>query len=542
MKRSALLLLVGFVTLSSYAQKVDLDREYIKVKYTNLPSEPIADESFRTYAVTSNNRGVADKIKVYGFEKLAKEGTINVNIDIDRLIIDEVKIDKREKVNKDKDGKVTSTDRYYTPVVIYSTRGRYDIKNSQGKPLGYTLGSQKTYKGSEYNSYAKASNYYKNNSSSLKSKFQREFVSNSIYQINKKLNKLYGYEPYVYNELFWILDSKKNSDYDGHKKALADIKTMLGKVSHEVPLDEMQKELDPIVSYFESVVPKYTELKKKKHRKMRYASYYNIGRLYYHFDMPDKALEYANKVIENDYDKKDGKRLIKDVEALKKAFEINKVTTRHFPVVTVDNSGSSAAEEEVMEDEEPEAVAEDKYIETVFTNADGSTVEGKLKIKVMPDTDISALDFTKYYKNSVKVYTLTDDGEAKSKNYFAREKASFVANGATYEAVKFNANSDKESQGNVVSLDGAKFLFAKVLFKGKKLSLYKYKKEFVLKKTGDKKGQSTSSLAYSIGFKKKLAKLAADCPDVAALAKEGSFSNTEESLLAFVQEYADSCK
>ena len=142
----------------------------------------------------------------------------------------------------------------------------------------------------------------------------------------------------------------------------------------------------------------------------------------------------------------------------------------------------------------------------------------------------------------MKVYTLTDDGEAKSKNYFARENASFVVNGSTYEAVKFSQNSDSESQGNVVSLGGAKFYFAKVLFKGEKLSLYKYKKEFVFMKTGDKKGQSTSSLAYSIGFKKKLAKLASDCPDVAALAKEGSFSNTEESLLAFAQEYADSCK
>ncbi len=541
MKRSALLLLVGFVTLSSYAQKVDLDRQYIKVKYTNLPTNPILDESFRTYSVESNNRRVADKIKVYGFEKLGTEATINVNIDIDRVIIDEVKISKREKVNKDKDGKITSTDRFYTPVITYSTRGSYSVKNSQGKPLSFTLGTQKTHKGSEYNSYSKASNYYKNNSANLKSKFQREFVSNSTYQINRKLNRLYGYEPYVDNELFWILDSKKNSDYAGHNKALADMKSMLGKISHEAPLDELQKELDPIVAYFESVVPNYTEVKKKKHRKMRYASYYNIGRLYYHFDMPDKALEYANKVIENDYDKKDGKRLIKDVEALKKAFEVNKLTTRHFPVVTVDNSGSNdvaSAEDEIVDDA---PVAKDKYIETIFTNSDGSTVEGKLKLKLTDDVDVSKLDLTKYFKNSLKVYTLDDDGNAKSKNYFARQNASYVVNGSEYAAVKFNSNSS-ESQGNTVSLDGAKFYFAKVLYKSDKISVYQYKNELVLFKAGAKKAQSTSSLAFSIGFKKKLAKLVADCPDLASLAKEGSFSNTGESLVAFAQEYKDGCK
>jgi hypothetical protein len=144
---------------------------------------------------------------------------------------------------------------------------------------------------------------------------------------------------YVSNDLFWILDSKKNSEYDGHKKALADMKTLLGEISSEEPLDELKPKLQPIVDYFESVIPKFTDVKKKKHRKMRYASYYNIGRLYYYFDMPDKAIEYANKLIENDYDKSDGKKLIKKSERLKELFEINKLASRHFSVDTVNNSG-----------------------------------------------------------------------------------------------------------------------------------------------------------------------------------------------------------
>ena len=139
MKRIALLLMVGFVTLSSYGQKVDLDRHYIKVKYTNLPTEPILEESFRTYSVESNNRRVADKIKVYGFEKLSQEATINVDINIGRVIVNGVEISKREKVNKDKDGKVTSTDRFYTPVITYTTSGGYKVANSQGEPRSFSF-------------------------------------------------------------------------------------------------------------------------------------------------------------------------------------------------------------------------------------------------------------------------------------------------------------------------------------------------------------------------------------------------------------------
>ena len=69
---------------------------------------------------------------------------------------------------------------------------------------------------------------------------------------------------------------------------------------------------------------------------MRYASYYNSANLYYQFGMLDKATEYANKVIDNDYDKKDGKSIIKKSIKLKKLFDKNKTTTRNFKIETLD--------------------------------------------------------------------------------------------------------------------------------------------------------------------------------------------------------------
>ena len=538
-KKPLLIAIICLSAISSMAQKVDLDRHYLKVKYTNLPTQPILDENFRTYAVSSNNNQVVREIKLHGFEKLAKEGTINVSISIGGAFIDNVEITKREKVNKDKEGNVTSTERYYTPVITYTTKGNYKVNNSQGENYSFGLGSKKTHKGREYNTYSKASNYYRNNASNLKDQFRREFIDNSIYQINRKLNNLYGYAPFTYNELFWILDSKKNDDYEGHKKALEDIKTLISKISHDEPLDALVADLKPLEDYFLSILPKYPE-DKKRHRKMRYASYYNLGRLYYHFDMPDKAIEYANKIIENDYDKSDGKKLIKQSEALKKIFETNKISSRHFPVETVDNSGD-IYEEEVASREAEKVVKKDTYIDVIYNKGEGTIVEGKLKLKLEEGADITSLDLTNFHKNIIKIYYLDDEGEAKNKGYFAKENSFFKANGNTYEAVKFNPASESESQGNVVSLDGARYLFAKVIHKGKKINLYRYKKELVIKKVGNKKGQSTSSLAYTIGFKKKLAKLVEDCPELAQLAKEGSFTNDEDSLLAFVQEYDNAC-
>lgn len=526
-------------TISSYAQKVDLDRHYIKVNYTKLPTKPILDESLRTYAVNSNDKGVANDIKIFGFEKLPNEGTITVDINIGPVIIQSVDIKKREEVNKDKEGNVTSIKRFYKPVISYTTKGSYEVKNSAGEGYTSNLGGKKQYSGNEYSSSSKASSYYNNNSTVLKDQFRRDFAKDVRNTINGSLNRLYGYKPSVYNDLFWILDSKKNDDYEGHQKALADIKSLLFKVEHNKSLDDLKGGLKPLEDYFMSIIPKYSE-DKKRHRKMKYASYYNLGRLYYHFDMPDKAIEMANKIIENDYDKSDGKKLIKECESLKKILATNKVTTRHFYVETVDNSGDSYSDVASTEEVAPKAEVKDKFIDVVYDKGDGTKIEGKLKLK--GDIDESNLDLTRYHKNIIRIYYLNDEGEAADKGYFARENAFYKANGITYEAVKFAPNDDGSNDGVVSVGNSAKYLFTKVIYKGKKLSLYRYKNELVIKKAGDKKGQSTKSLAYAIGFKKKLSKLVADCPELAALAKDGTFTNDEDSLLAFVTQYNEECK
>lgn len=328
-----------FTVVSMYAQKVDLDREYIKVKYVNLPSEPIQDASLRTYVVKTNARDydgdkIIDGITLHGFEKRTDKGTVTIDVSVEGVMIEKTEIAKREVENKDKEGNVTSVDRYYTPKIYYETKGRANISNEAGEGYSYRLGGKSSYSGSEYSSYSKASEYLKNNRDNLKDKFQSDFINGIPKTVSRSVNRKYGYPTYVDNVLFWILDSKKNPEYQGHKDALANIKTLLGKIKANESIEGLTAELKPIEDYFLSVIPKFPTVKKKKHRKMRYASYYNLGKLYYYLDMPDKAIEYANKVIENNYDKGDGKRLIKDSEALKKMFGINKVKTTHFPVNT----------------------------------------------------------------------------------------------------------------------------------------------------------------------------------------------------------------
>lgn len=65
-------------------------------------------------------------------------------------------------------------------------------------------------------------------------------------------------------------------------------------MKYDEPTDEIAKEVEPIIAYFNDVVPRF-EGNKRKLRKVRYASYYNIAKIYYYLDMPEKVKKYARK-------------------------------------------------------------------------------------------------------------------------------------------------------------------------------------------------------------------------------------------------------
>ena len=386
MLKNSISLFLCFITFFTYSQKlkVDLDRESLGVKYVRLPTNPVLDYNDRTFSIKANGPNasrIEDQIVLEGFEKVIANGTIDVQVHIDNIIIDNVEIRKREVVKKDKEGNVTSRKLYYKPIVSYTTYGYYYVKDQSGSSPKKRMGnSRNKFEGKEFSSYKNAQNYYNNNQYTFKNNFTKEFTRDIINTIGHFLNKKYGYVIFNTTTILWILDSKKNPEYAAHKKALIDIRKAFASMTSDKPVDNIREKIKPIVAYFESVIPKYPEVKKKKHRKMRYASYFNMAQMYYYLDMPDKAIEYANKLIENDYDKSDGKRFIRQCNTLKERFKANKITTRHLVVETVDSSNLVVASENesVIEEGLTEAEVTEKPMHFV-ANGDSEEVNKKLE-------------------------------------------------------------------------------------------------------------------------------------------------------------------
>ncbi len=324
-----LLLVTMLFTISFYAQKANLDRKYIKASYLKLPSEPILDDTKRTYTVNSNN------IKIEGFSRLEEKASLEIEIMFESTKISDVEIKTIKREKKNKEGKVTSTTYSYQATSSISTSGSLSVKNYiSNKNLNRSLSKNERYTSKEFSSNYKAREYWHDNKYSIRSDYSSRQRKEMLSQANHVLNNKYGYPEFVQNALFWFLGSKKHPEYQNHKDMLVKLQAVIAKMSYKTPLtDEIKQGMQEIIKYFESVVPKYPG-DKKKFRKIRYSSYYNIAKIYYLLDDTVKSKEYGQKIIDNDYDKKDGKSMIKKAESLEKSFEINKVNTRHFDVLT----------------------------------------------------------------------------------------------------------------------------------------------------------------------------------------------------------------
>ena len=553
MKKISILFLLCLTSLFSFSQKlkVDLDRETLRVSYVRLPSNPVLDFNDRTFSIKASGPSamqLEDNISIYGFEKVNRDGTIDVQIDVENVLIDKVDIVKREVVKKDKDGKVTSRTYYYKPVILYTTRGFYYTKDQTGKTSRNRLGkSGNSFTGKEYGRYRAAQDYYNNNKYTFKNNFTKKFTRDITNTIKNTLNRKYGYVVTNTSTILWILDSKKNPEYKAHKKALADIRKAFLGMKYDRSVDDIREKIKPIVAYFESVLPKYTNAKPKKQRKMRYASFYNIAEMYYYLDMPDKAIEYSRRLINNGYDKKDGERMIRSCNRLKEQFKRNKIKTRHFPVETIDNRHSERrAGEQVIEEESTENSVKKVFLEAYLVTKKNDTIEGSVQTMAFEETDVSDIKIPSINK-FVKLFILNDnDDDVTIKKYYAKDVKKLVINNVLFETVYFTSANKEQASSNVVDLDttlkGASSHFCKVLYKSDKIGVYEFQNELVLKKSVDKKGSSTSSMSYVIAFKKKLSKYVGDCKELANQVNDGEFQNTADSLSQLAKEYTENCK
>jgi len=342
MKRILFSILFFSVLLRLEAQRLDLDKSWFNYSYRVLPNI-VLDKSYMTFSVhitktvaldAYSNESANNLINIEGKKKVSSDEYFDVNVNLGDLIIEQSEVKERIEVNKDKDGKEIGRNYYYHVEVKYSFDASAQVKDYKGKLLmNYGMAGRDTkpvFSSSEFGKYDDAANYYNNNKLEIKTSLVSEQINKALNSLNSSLNQDFGYRVINSREYFWNLGSPKHPEYKAYQEACAiGNKALTMITANEIPA-QAKEVAQQAIDYFSGIVDKYKNAEEKAEKKLRYGAYFNLAEIFLFTEQFDKAKEYAQKLIDNDYDSRDGEKMIKIANSLQGEFEKHQINTQHF--------------------------------------------------------------------------------------------------------------------------------------------------------------------------------------------------------------------
>jgi len=383
MKKNLNILIFLFLIPSIiFAQKVDIDAFRFYISNTKLPINYIPVEN-RTFNVKVsgdwNNSELEQNINIPGWDFNNDSPNLGLQVKIEPMRRGNSSLKSRVSEQKDKNGKVTSSTTYYYVTSTnygYGSFKIYGLKNEMPKLLSkkelekkakkekeevakkesnpflsnvdvkdvkddvdenmskeqaysFSLDNSYTYTTSESTSSSAASKEYNNNTNSMYQNHMNEFVKHVIASANNYVTQYYGYSPVKNYVRFMELDSEKHPEYEMYSNATKALKTIFSKMRYNRSVEEVEKDLTPIIKYFDVVEQKY--VKDDKHEKrLRAATLYNLATIFQYLDRHDKAIEIGNKMISLDLEKGDGEDIVEASTKIKRQLEFHHMVSRHI--------------------------------------------------------------------------------------------------------------------------------------------------------------------------------------------------------------------
>lgn len=354
--KNILTLLFATVVSTASAQKADLDKFSFIASYRDLPHMAL-DTSFKTFSIqtvlTRNSSFMLkdeqpdERIYIAGWKKLPSHAHVSVDVRMEDIQIEKSNVKERIQILKDKNGNAVAQRIFYSTEIIYSFASRMKISDYRGREImqrTLTLrATPRMYRTKEFHSQAEAITAFAANVYAVTSLITSNEVNRSMNEVNDILNASLGYPLKTVGDYLWILDSKKHPEFEDQTQAFISFKQAMYQMRADKPLDEVKEMLKPAIAYFERIKRKYNS-ESKSDRKMTYASYYNLSKIYYYLDMPNEALLEARQLLINDYNEKDGRGLEATANDLKYLLELNKTNSRHFPIYEEELSAPDLAQ------------------------------------------------------------------------------------------------------------------------------------------------------------------------------------------------------
>lgn len=379
-----------FITNLVVAQKVDLDPKTFNYSHYQLPeiaveqalrnysvSIPIVGDAIKPYVVTAD---LKQSIKIDGLGRVSKNAGISIEI---RLL------DYKEVVkNISEKTKTVMVNNINQNVKYYQSRTEYlftavvrAIKTDNKQVLLEEYSDKLTH--FYFTPEVLDSKIAQQDGNTVLQKIITVEIEDFLKPFVKKLDTKFGYVQKNQEAVFYYLDSKKHPEFTAFNAEFGKLESIMKQINISNPdISTAKIEATSILKYFETLPAKYAK-DEKGDKKLRYAGYYNASLLHYCLDNLSDSEKMAQKVVENQYDEKDGKGILAMILPEKKRMETNNASSRHLSLTW--NIIQEAQEEAA------EQVTNTKKIEEYQTNTP------KLDFTLIPITFIAMPNDQKDY-------------------------------------------------------------------------------------------------------------------------------------------------
>jgi hypothetical protein len=542
---------------SSFSQKVDLDKETIPVSYLRLPKDPLPD-SYKFFSSIVSSRpndlpsiGLSEKsiqkyLVVPGYSRLGTGGDFNLELTIEDFRYEgKTDIQTEKKTSKDKNGKEIETT-IYKAVVKYFQPVALKIRNKEGNILLEKKWNEQVqeYKSGEYATYKDLDAFIKSGMTREISKKRQEDLLRLMADIQRQVSQKYGYTPLKDKADLWILDSEKHPDYAGFQQAYKSAQSAFGMMRSDAPVDSVILLAKPAFEYFSQQKDKYNP-EEKGQKKLKYACLFNLAQMHFWTENYKDATEYANQVIANDYDPKDGKRLLEDIADVKASLEKCKKSSRHFAVV-IDTVAEEKAKETVYDSDKSLRVEAYKDEQKGVTS---TTVEKVGKIVYTNGKEINGsflMDGPTRFFNDKANTRFSTESENSAIAYVPdfSKLSSFSIGEDLYRCIPFKSALNAQIGGKP-SVE-----IMQVVYESPKVVIYlaytgdrrsvAFPAEYAVLKVKDNEMISLSGLKFALNLDKGLLKEFADCKPVTEQIEKGGFKRNNTSM-SELGKLLDSC-
>ncbi|MDR0866479.1 MAG: hypothetical protein LBO74_16335 [Candidatus Symbiothrix sp.] len=331
-----ILSLIGLAaSIDGYGQielkKIAFGKFEVPYSYIQYPSTPLGDD-FQTYSLgIVVPKNINPGIKAYFDDHISIKGFQKVENGADLLVVVKVNLfDFKEPVS-------SQNEKYYYLSMQYSYDCQIQLINAKTNKVlnNYDVNSSKNMRGEVgFSIWSKDYSTANERDNALlridqvKNDLIKETFKETCQSASDTWTRAYGYKIVSGDDYLLTMKEKEYYYTYFYLRNIQKIKDIFVKANTYSPLSEYKDQIAPYIQYYEEVIGLFQKIQPNVAKTVEAASYYNIAKLYYFYDMPDKSLEYIQKGLETGELKRDLENLKGYNEYLKKTFETNNITNR----------------------------------------------------------------------------------------------------------------------------------------------------------------------------------------------------------------------